>query len=187
MSFYCKGTLLLMAFLLSAPASHAATTQDDPSKIDLAKLIECTTYDVPSYYDFVAWVAGPESAAAMKQLGLSEMPWPNRSWQKFKLSAPITVFGRKTTMIVFTFGGLLAVLDEPDPHPLAKTLGVTASVDRPDKYIGEKEVSSSKEQHEYGYYAYPPLPLTTRISLSVFTVGDLPGKTLAGCHYSMLG
>ncbi|WP_234908396.1 hypothetical protein [Rhizobium rhizogenes] len=180
MSFYRNGTLLLTAFLLSAPASHAATTQDDPSKIDLAKLIECKTYDVASYYDFARWLTGPDSATALKQLGLSEMPSPNRFLQEFKLSAPITVFGRQTTRIVFVANGLLAVLDEPDPHPLAKTLGVTAAVDRPDKFLGDKEVSSIKEQHEK---AYPALPM--RISLNVLTVGDLPGKTLAGCSYSI--
>ena len=48
MSFYRKGMLLLAAFLLSAPVSHAETAEQDPSRIDLAKLIECTTYDVPS-------------------------------------------------------------------------------------------------------------------------------------------
>lgn len=180
MSFYRYETLLLAAFLLSAPASHGATTQDDPSKIDLAKLIECKTYDVASYYDFAMWLTGPDSATAMKQLGFSEMPSSNRFLPEFKLSAPLTVFGRQTNRIVFTSSGLLAVLDEPDPHPLAKTLGVTATVDRPDKFLGDKEVSSSKEQHEY---AYPALP--RRSSLRIFTVNNLPGKTLAGCSYSI--
>lgn len=180
MSFYRNGTLLLAAFLLSAPASHAATTQDDPSKIDLAKLIECTTYDVPSYNNFALWLTGPESAKAMKQFGLTEMPSSNRFLPEFKLSAPVTVFGRQTNEIVFTSSGLLAVLDEPDPHPLATTLGITATVDRPDKFLGDMEVSSSKEQPES---AYPPLRM--RISLNVLTVHNLPGKTLAGCSYSI--
>lgn len=180
MSFYRNGALLLTALLLSAPSSHAETAKQDPSKIDLAKLIECKTYDVAGYYDFAMWLTGPDSAAAMKQLGLSEMPSSNPFLQEFKLSAPITVFGRQTNRIVFTSSGPLAVLDEPDPHPLAKTLGVTSAVDRPDKFLGDKEVSSSKEQHENAYPA-----LRTRISLNVSTVDNLPGKTLAGCSYSI--
>lgn len=180
MSIYRDGTLLLVAFLLSAPVSHAAATQDDPSKIDLAKLIECKTYDIAGYYDFAMWLTGPDSATAMKQLGLSEMPSSNPFLQEFKLSAPVIVFGRQTNRIVFTSSGPLAVLDEPDPHPLAKTLGITSAVDRPDKFLGDKEVSSSKEQHENAYPA-----LRTRISLNVFTVDNLPGKTLAGCSYSI--
>ncbi|MFB2567198.1 hypothetical protein [Rhizobium sp. IMFF44] len=180
MSFYRNGALLLAALLLFAPTSHAQTAEQDPSKIDLAKLIECKTYDVAGYYDFAMWLAGPDSATAMRQLGLTEMPSSNRFLQEFKLSAPVTVFGRQTNEIVFTSSGLLAVLDEPDPHPLAKSLGVTATIDRPNKFLGDKEVSSSKEQHGY---AYPPLPM--RISLRVFTVDNLPGKTLAGCSYSI--
>ena len=180
MSIYRDGTLLLAAFLLSAPVSHAATTQADPSKIDLAKLIECKTYDIGGYYDFAMWLTGPDHATAMKQLGLSEMPSSNPFLQEFKLSAPVTVFGRQTNRIIFTSSGPLAVLDEPDPHPLAATLGVTATVDRPDKFRGDKEVSISKERHES---AYPPL--RTRISLNVLTVDYLPGKTLAGCSYSI--
>ncbi|AGB69708.1 MULTISPECIES: hypothetical protein [Rhizobium] len=180
MSFYRNGTLLLAAFLLSAPASHAATTQDDPSKIDLAKLIECTTYDVPSYNNFALWLTGPESAKAMKQFGISELPSDNPFLREFRLSMPLSVFGRRTNRIVFTSTGPLAVLDEADPHSLAKQLGVTASVDQPNKFLGEKVVLSHKDQQ-----ANSDTVLETRISLNVSTVDTHPGKTLAGCSYSI--
>ena len=180
MSFYRNGTLLLAAFLLSAPASHAATTQDDPSKIDLAKLIECTTYDVPSYNNFALWLTGPESSKAMKQFGMSELPSDNPFLREFQLSLPVTVFGRRTNRIVFTSTGPLAVLDEADSHSLAKQLGVTASVDQPNKFLGEKVVLSHKDQQ-----ANSDTVLETRISLNVSTVDTHPGKTLAGCSYSI--
>lgn len=180
MSFYQNGTLLLAAFLLSAPASHAATTQDDPSKIDLAKLIECTTYDVPSYNNFALWLTGPESAKAMRQFGISELPSDNPFLREFQLSMPLTVFGRRTNRIVFTSTGPLAVLDEADPHSLAKQLGATASVDQPNKFLGEKVVLSHKDQQ-----ANSDTVLETRISLNVSTVDTHPDKTLAGCSYSI--
>lgn len=180
MSFYRTGTLLLAAFLLSAPASHAETAEQDPSKIDLAKLIECTTYDVPSYNNFALWLTGPDSAAAMKQLGLSELPSDNPFLREFQLSSPVTVFGRQTARIVFASTGPLAVLDEADPHPLAKQLGVIASVDQPNKFLGEKVVLSQKDQQENS-----DTVLETRISLNVSTVDTHPDKTLAGCSYSI--
>ncbi len=42
--------LSALAIFVSTQVSIAAmTSEEDPSKIDLAKLIECTTYDVPSF------------------------------------------------------------------------------------------------------------------------------------------
>jgi len=180
MSFHRHGTLLLAAFLLSASALQAETVGQDPSKIDLAKLIECTTYDVPSYNNFALWLTGPESAAAMKRLGISELSSDNPLLREFQLSTPVTVFGRQTSRIVFASTGPLAVLDEADPHPLAKQLGVTASVDQPNKFLGEKIILSRKDQQENS-----DTVLETRISLNVSTVDTHPGKTLAGCSYSI--
>lgn len=180
MSLYRDGTLLLAALLLSAAAAHAATVEQDPSKIDLAKLIECTTYDVPSYNDFAMWLTGPESAVAMKKFGISELPSGNPFLREFQLAAPVSVFGRQTSRIAFASSGPLAVLDEPDPHPLAKALGVTAAVDQPNKFLGAKDILSSKEQLENS-----DTVLNTRISLNVSTDDSHPGKTLAGCSYSI--
>ena len=180
MSFYRNGTLLLAAFLLSSPASHAETAEQDPSKIDLAKLIECTTYDVPSYNNFALWLSGPESTKAMKQLGVSELPSDNPFLREFQLSTPVTVFGRRTNRIVFTSTGPLAVFDEANPFPLAKQLDVTASIDQPNKFLGEKVILSHKDQQ-----ANSDTVLETRILLSVSTADTHPGKTLAGCSYSI--
>ncbi|NLR98574.1 hypothetical protein HGP17_17285 [Rhizobium sp. P38BS-XIX] len=180
MPFHRGGTLLLAAFLLSTAVAHAATEEQDPSKIDLAKLIECTTYDVPSYNTFGMWLTGPESATAMKQFGITELPSRNPLLREFQLAAPVNVFGRQTTRIAFASSGPLAVLDEPDPHPLAKTLGVAATVDQPDKFLGAKEIFAKKEQMENS-----DTVLDTRISLNVSTDNSHPGKTLAGCSYSI--
>jgi len=180
MSFYRNDALLLAALLLFAPASHAQTAEQDPSKIDLAKLIECTTYDVPSYNNFALWLTGPERTTVMKQFGISELPSDNPFLREFQLSSPVTVFGRQTHRIAFASTGPLAVLDEADPHPLAKQFGVTASVDQPNKFLGEKIILSRKDQQENS-----DTVLETRISLNVSTVDTHPGKTLAGCSYSI--
>lgn len=180
MSFYRNGALLLTGLLLSAATAHAATAEQDPSKIDLARLVECTTYDVPSYNDFAMWLTGPESVATMKQFGITELPSGNPLLREFQLAAPVSVFGRQTNRIAFASSGPLAVLDEPDPHPLARALGVTAVVDQPNKYLGAKEILSRKEQLENS-----DTVLDTRISLNVSTDDSHPGKTLAGCSYSI--
>ncbi|MBB6487571.1 hypothetical protein [Rhizobium lusitanum] len=180
MSFYRDGTLLLTALLLGAPAVHAATAEQDPRKIDLAKLIECTTYDVPSYNEFGMWLTGPESAAAMKQFGITELPSNNPLLREFQLAAPVRVFGRETSRIAFASSGPLAVLDEADPHALAKALGVTATVDQPNKFLGAKEILSNREQLENS-----DTVLHTVISLNVSTDDSHPGKTLAGCSYAI--
>ena len=116
----------------------------------------------------------------MKQFGMSELPSDNPLLREFQLSAPVTVFGRQTSRIVFASTGPLAVLDEADPHPLAKQLGVPASVDQPNKFLGEKVILSRKDQQENS-----DTVLETRISLNVSTVDSLAGKTLAGCSYSI--
>jgi hypothetical protein len=166
--------------LVTVQVSIAATSEEDPSKVDLAKLVECTSYDVPSYNGFAMWLTGPESVEAMKRMGITELPSDNLMLREFKLEKPIIVFGRQTDRVAFAPSGPLAVLDEADPHPLAKQLGVTATVDTPGKFLGEKEIVSSKEQLENS-----DTVLHSRITLNISTVDNHPGKTLAGCSYSI--
>ncbi|AVA19945.1 hypothetical protein ACXHXG_06115 [Rhizobium sp. LEGMi198b] len=173
--------LSALAILVSTQVSTAAmTSEEDPSKIDLAKLIECTTYDVPSYNGFAMWLTGPESDEAMRRFGITEQPSTSLLLREFKLAKPITVFGRQTDRIAFASSGPLALINEADPHPLAKELGVTAAVDRFDKYLAEREIFSKKEQLENS-----DTVLHSRIALDVSTDIYHPGKTLAGCSYSI--
>jgi len=87
------------------------------------------------------------------------------------------VFGRTTSHVAFNSAGVLAVLDEADPHPLGAQLGVTAAVDRPGKYLAEKVVSQIEEQ------VSEDVKLTATTTLNVSTVDSHPGKVLAGCGY----
>jgi hypothetical protein len=78
--------LSALIMLMTAQGLIAATVENDPSKIDLAKLIECTSYDVPSYNGFAMWLTGPESAEAMKQTGVTELPSDNFMLREFLCS-----------------------------------------------------------------------------------------------------
>jgi hypothetical protein len=164
-----------------APAVTFARDADgsiDPATIDLAKLIECQTYDVPSYNALAFWLAGDESAQARAHLGLTEEKTANFMLKAYALKAPITVFGRQTRHIVFNSSGPMAVLDEADPHPLARQLDIQPAIDQPGKFLGEREISATSDKGETGF------TYKTRITLNVSTVTSHPGKTLAGCSYA---
>jgi len=172
--------LLALALAMAWPMAAAnEDTELDPATIDLVKLIECQTYDVPAYNTFAFWLAGEDEAKARKHLGLTEAESPNPFLKEYRLAAPITVFGRKTDRIVFTSSGPLAVLDEADPHVLAKALKIEPAIDIPGKYLGERVIAEKTEKLTGGS------TFSTRITLNVSTVTSHPGKTLAGCSYRL--
>jgi hypothetical protein len=164
--------------------SGAAFAQDpvdfDPATLDMAKLIECSTYDVPSYNALAFWLMEDGGKAARARFGLTEEPSRNPMLQGYALKAPLTVFGRQTRHIVFTSSGPMAVLDEADPRPLARELGVSAAFDQPGKFLGEREIAASTKKDET-----MDMVFKTRIALNVSTVTSHPGKVLAGCSYVM--
>jgi hypothetical protein len=164
---------------VSALAQDAAADEFDPATIDLAKLIECRTYDVPSYNALAFWLVGDEAAQARAQFGLTEEKTANFMLKAYALKAPITVFGRQTRHIVFNSSGPMAVLDEADPHPLARELKIEPAIDVPAKFLGEREIATTTDKGEAGGFTYK-----TRVTLNVSTVTSHPGKTLAGCSYT---
>jgi hypothetical protein len=137
----------------------------DPATIDLAKLIECKTYDVRGYNTLAFWLAGDEAAQARAHLGLTEEKTANFMLRAYALKTPITVFGRQTRHIVFNSSGPMAVLDEADPHPLAKQLDIEPAIDQHGKYLGEREISTTSDKGDAGGFTYK-----TRITLNVSTV-----------------
>jgi len=164
-----------------APA--AAWAQDDaeidPATIDLAKLIECRTYDVPTYNALAFWLVSDEAPKARAALGLTEEKSANFLLRAYALKAPITVFGRQTRHIVFNSSGPMAVLDEPDPHPLARQLEIQPAIDLPAKFLGAREIKTTTDKGEAGGFTFK-----THVTLNVSTVTSHPGKTLAGCSYT---
>jgi hypothetical protein len=99
---------------------------------------------------------------------------------EFSLKAPITVFGRQASRVAFNSAGVFAILDEADPHPLAKQLDIKPVVDRPGKFMGDKVLSEADEE-----LGDSGVKIRTQVSLNVSTVDSHPGKVLAGCGYRM--
>jgi len=174
-----KGRPLPIRTLLTiALAAGTAGAKDDaPQAGDLAALVECRAGGVTAYNSLATELTGSGRAAALKRLGMREVKSANPFLAEYRLAAPITVFGRTTSHVAFNSAGVLAVLDEADPHPLGAQLGVTAAVDRPGKYLAEKVVSQIEEQ------VSEDVKLTATTTLNVSTVDSHPGKVLAGCGY----
>jgi len=170
--------LLALAMAWPLAASAAQDEDFDPATVDLAKLVECQTYDVPSYNGFAFWLAGTDGAEARKHLGLTEVKSANFLLKEYSLAKPISVFGRTTRRVAFNASGPLAVLDEADPHPLAKQLRVEPAIDVPNKFMGERVISETREK-------VGDTSFGMRVALNVSTVTSHPGKILAGCSYRL--
>jgi hypothetical protein len=166
------------ACLAASPALAQDQADFDPATLDLAKLIECRTYDVPQYNALAFWLMEDGGKAARARFGLVEEKSANPMLQAYALKAPLTVFGRQTRHIVFTSSGPMAVLDEADPHPVARELNVPAAIDQPGKFLGEREIAAKSDKDEGTGMVF-----NSRITLNVSTVTSHPGKTLAGCSY----
>jgi hypothetical protein len=169
----------LWAALLAPLAAQAQEAVDfDPATLDMAKLIECKTYAPPQYNALAFWLMEDGGKAARARFGLSETRSANPMLKTYALKAPLNVFGRQTRQVAFTSSGLLAVLDEAGPHPLARELGVEPAVDTPGKFLGERQIAASSEKTKGTGMIF-----NSRTALNVSTVTSHPGKTLAGCSY----
>ena len=171
--------LFSLALLLPLPllAQSAATEEKlDASRIDLAALIECRQALADFHYLAPA-LADPLQAVA---LGWRPLPQANLFMTEFKLNSPITVFDARTDHIAFTGDSIIALLDLPDPRPLAKRLELETAIDTPAKAMFGKEVSSIEDRDESTGTVYIKSAV-----LNVSNVASHPGKTLVGCSYSL--
>ncbi|WP_454714018.1 hypothetical protein [Caulobacter segnis] len=172
-----RAACLGVALLAPVAARAQEPAEFDPATLDMAKLIECRTYAPAQYNALAFWLVGDNGKAARERFGLSETKSGNPMLKAYALKTPLTVFGRQTRQIAFASSGPLAILDEADPHPLARELGVEPAVDVPGKFLGEREISASSEKGGDG------MTFNSRVALNVSTVTSHPGKTLAGCSY----
>jgi hypothetical protein len=113
-------------------------------------------------------------------LGWRPLPQANLFMTEYALIAPITVFGHKTDHIAFAGNSIIAVLDLPDPRPLAKQLELEAAIDTPEKAMFGKELVSLEETDEKSGTTF-----VRSVVLNVSNVSSHPGKTLVGCSYSL--
>lgn len=161
--------------LLLAIGEPAAAQEFDPASVDLPALIECRA-GVEDYNGFAFWLAGDPTAAS--QLGWNEAATDNPFLKEYSLPQPVIVFGREASSVVFTATGPMAVLDGAVSRDVAKELGIVPMVDSGEKFLGEKVVLEESEQSGESTFV-------TRVSLNVSTVESHPGRTLAGCSYSI--
>ncbi len=164
----------LTAFSLLSASDLAA--EPAPARLDLPALIECRQR-VADYEGVAPVVADPLKAVAN---GLQPLEGRNQFMSEYRLAQPITVFGQRTEYITVAGASIMAILDVADPRPLAKGLALEDGVDNPDKFMAGREVvSRDVKDPRTGE------PMIESIILSVSTVQSHPGKTLAGCTYSL--
>lgn len=172
---------LLLSLALLAPLSVWAQTVDnderlDPGRIDLAALIECRG-ELADFHYLAPALMDPLQAVS---LGWRPLPQANLFMTEYALTAPITVFGHKTDHIAFAGDSIIALLDLPDPRPLAKQLELEAAIDTPEKAMFGRELVSLEETD-----AETGTTFIRSVVLNVSNVSSHPGKTLAGCSYSL--
>jgi hypothetical protein len=171
--------LFSLALMLPLPLlAQAAGSEEklDASRIDLAALIECRQ-TVADFHYLAPALADPLQAVA---LGWRPLPQANLFMTEFVLNKPVSVFGHSTDHIAFTGDSIIALLDLPDPRPLAKQLELETAIDTPAKAMFGKEVSSIEERDQATGTVYIKSAV-----LNVSNVASHPGKTLVGCSYSL--
>lgn len=164
--YACLGLLGLLPALAFA----------DVAPLDVTALIECRQ-SVSDYDSVAPIVADPLKAVAN---GLQPLPQTNQFMTEFRLVAPITVFGERAEYITVAGASIMAILDLADPRPLAKRLTLEDGVDTPEKFMAGRELVSRDVTDPRTGEA-----LIESVILSLSTVKSHPGKTLAGCTYSL--
>ena len=170
-------TLLRTACLtLTALSPLTSVAAPAPVQLDLPALIECRQR-VADYDAVAPVVADPLKAVAN---GLQPLEQRNQFMAEFRLASPITVFGQRAEFITVSGASIMAILDVADPRPLAKRLKLEDGVDNPGKFMAGREVAARDVTDPR-----TGEPMIESIILSVSTVQSHPGKTLAGCTYSL--
>ena len=165
---------LLLASCVALTLPVAARAQAGAT--DLASLIECRG-DIAGLTALAPALEDPLKAVA---LGWQPLPQTNMFMTEYRLASPIRVFGHGTDHIAFTGSSVMAILDLPDPRPLAGELGLETAIDTPAKAMFGKELRS-EESHD----TESGQVLIASVVLNVSNVSSHPGKTLVGCSYSL--
>lgn len=160
---------LLVLCTLPLPALAAAAP-------DLPAVIQCRQ-GVAEHGALAPRLADPLQAVA---LGLQPLPQANQFMQEFRLARPITVFGQQTDHIAVAGASIMAVLALPDPRPLARELALEVAYDQGGKFMAGRELVSRDVTDPASGEAQ-----IESVILSVSTVASHPGRTLAGCTYSL--
>ncbi|MFA4295699.1 hypothetical protein P2B08_15695 [Xanthomonas perforans] len=169
MRFCIAGALLLLSAL-------GAWAQTAPVRPDLAALIECRQR-IADFSALAPVLADPLKAVA---LGWTPLDQSNLFMTEYTLNTPIRVFGHSTNHIAFSGASIMAILDLPDPRPLAKQLDLELGVDNAEKVMYGRELVSEDTTNPKTGEA-----MIESVVLSVTNVKSHPGKTVVGCGYSL--
>ncbi len=170
---------IILVALLSVPAlagPDPGDTAAKPEPPDMAALIECRG-DLAHMRTLAPALDDPLQAVA---LGWRPLPQANLFLTEFVLIRPVTVLGYTTDHIAFSGETVLAIIDLPDPRPLARQLELETGVDTPAKAMFGKEVRSVESADPQTGQV-----LIESMVLGVSNVDSHPGKTLVGCSYSV--
>jgi hypothetical protein len=170
---------LLLAVLLPAVAlAQDAGEGSAPAGTmpDLSALLECRL----GYADFLAYQPVLRDPLKAVALGWRPQPQANPFMIEYRLNAPVTVFGRQSDHIAFAGDGVVAVLDLADPRVLARDLQLETGVDTPEKAIFGREARAEETTGPDGRAGWIESAI-----VNVSNVTSHPGKTLAGCSYSL--
>ncbi len=170
----CVALFSLVPALL--PSFAAANADDDAPPASLAALILCEAEPE----QFMALAIAVQDPLHAVSLGWRPLPQANAFMAEYALNTPIDVLGHTTDHIAFAGSSIMAVLDLPDPRPLAAQLELETGIDTPEKALFGKELVSQEVQDE-GTGAW----WVRSTVLNVSNVTSHPGKTLIGCTYSI--
>jgi hypothetical protein len=171
---------ILLAFALLAPP--AAAQEHDPAPAppapsgDLSALLECRLGQA----DFMAYLPVLRDPLKAIALGWRPLPQANPFMVEYRLNAPVSVFGRQSDHIAFAGDGVVAVLDLAEPRTLARELQLETGIDTPQKALFGREARATEMTGPDG----SPGWVETAV-INVSNVDSHPGKTLAGCSYSL--
>lgn len=163
--------IFLLPLLLAAAGATRAETA-----IDLPALIECRQ----SVSEFAALAPIANDPLKAVTLGWRPLPQGNLFMAEYMLNTPIQVFGHSADHIAMAGGTIIAILDLADPRPLAKQLELETGYDADGKFMAGRELVSRDVVDAKSGEA-----LIESVILGVSTVKSHPGKTLAGCTYSL--
>ncbi len=162
--------LLPCLLLVLAPSAAASPP------VDLPALIECRQ----SVSEFAALAPIANDPLKAVALGWRPLPQGNLFMAEYRLLDPITVFGHRSDHIAMAGATIVAILDLPDPRVLATQLELETGYDAEDKFMAGRELVSRDVID-----AKTGEALIESVILGVSNVKSHPGKTLAGCTYSL--
>ncbi|AKC87455.1 hypothetical protein [Pseudoxanthomonas suwonensis] len=168
--------LLLLSLGLLPAAAQAQDATGDGTLPDLSALLECRL----GYEDFMAYAPVLRDPLKAVALGWRPQPQVNPFMVEYRLNTPVAVFGRQSDHIAFAGDGVVAVLDLADPRVLARELQLETGVDTPQKAIFGREARAEEIAGPDGSSGW----IETAV-INVSNVDSHPGKTLAGCSYSL--